>query len=120
MGDILNAIPQNEAILVLSAILGTLFAYLRKWAWAKEDYPMLGNLKDRVKAITKLIGALAVTLTVDMQTGMNVTAIIVLGVGIGLAVPVEVDKEEQKRLKEGQFSKESDNKPAARLNDLGI
>ena len=120
MGDILNAIPQNEAILVLSAILGTLFAYLRKWAWAKEDYPMLGNLKDRVKAITKLIGALAVTLTVDMQTGMNVTAVIVLGVGIGLAVPVEVDKEEQKRLKEARFLEGSDNIPGPKSNDLGI
>ena len=95
MSEFLDTIPQNEAILVLSAILGTLFAYLRKWAWAKEDSPMLGKLKDRVKAITKLIGALAVTLTVDMQTGMNVTAIIVLGVGIGLAVPVEVAKEEK-------------------------
>ncbi|WP_299072981.1 hypothetical protein, partial [uncultured Paraglaciecola sp.] len=61
----------NWALLISSAILGTLFAYFRKWAWSTKDFPMLGTTKDRAKAITKLIGSLAVSLTVDMQTGMN-------------------------------------------------
>lgn len=87
----------NWALLIISAIVGTAFAYFRKWTWAKEDYPMLGTRRDRAKAITKLIGSLAVSLTVDMQTGMNTTAVIVLGIGIGLAVPVEVAKEEKKQ-----------------------
>lgn len=87
----------NWALLIISAIIGTVFAYFRKWAWSKEDYSMLGNRRDRAKAITKLIGSLAVSLTVDMQTGMNTTAVIVLGMGIGLAVPVEVAKEEAKQ-----------------------
>lgn len=91
-----GAIP-NWSLLIGSAILGTLFAYWRKWAWSKVDTPMLGTRKDRAKAITKLIGSLAVSLTVDMQTGMNTTAVIVLGIGIGLAVPVEVAKEEMKQ-----------------------
>jgi hypothetical protein len=93
----------NWALLIISAIIGTCFAYFRKWAWAKQDYPMLGNRRDRAKAITKLVASLAVSLTVDMQTGMNTTAVIVLGMGIGLAVPVEVAKEEMKQ-KENNFS----------------
>ena len=101
MNELLQSIPINNipnwALLIISAILGTFFAYFRKWAWAKTDYPMLGNRRDRAKAITKLVGSLAVSLTVDMQTGMNTTAVIVLGIGIGLAVPVEVAKEEKKQ-----------------------
>lgn len=84
-------------LLIVAAILGTIFAYWRKWAWSEKDYPMLGTRKDRAKAITKLVGMVAVALTVDMQSGMADTAIIVLGVGIGLGVPVEVKKEELKR-----------------------
>lgn len=61
---------------------------------------MLGTRKDRAKAITKLIGMIAVALTVDMQAGMADTAVIVLGIGIGLAVPVEVHKEELKQEEE--------------------
>lgn len=87
-------------LLIVAAILGTIFAYWRKWAWSEKDYPMLGTRKDRAKAITKLVGMVAVTLTVDMQAGMTDTAIIVLGVGIGLATPVEVQKEELKREEE--------------------
>jgi hypothetical protein len=95
----------NWVLLIISAIVGTAFAYFRKWAWAKEDYPMLGTRRDRAKAITKLVGSLAVSLTVDMQTGMNTTAVIVLGVGIGLAVPVEVAKEEMEQKESNQMEK---------------
>lgn len=88
-------------ILVTAAILGTCFAYWRKWAWSEKDYPMLGTRKDRAKAITKLIGMIGVALMVDMQTGMNDTAIMALGLGVGLAVPVEVKKEELAREEKG-------------------
>lgn len=95
----IESIP-DWGLLIVAAILGTCFAYWRKWAWSDIDYPMLGTRKDRAKAITKLIGMIAVALTVDMQAGMTDTAVIVLGIGIGLAVPVEVQKEELKRNEE--------------------
>lgn len=91
-------IPDQVVLLAACALLGTGYAYLQKWAWSKDRTVglrvyLFGDSRAVARSITKLVGALAVTITVDMTANMDVTSIIVLGFGIGLAVPDKVEKE---------------------------
>jgi hypothetical protein len=103
MNELLQNIPDlnNTGVLIVSGILGAVFAYFQKWAWSgKESGGMLfylfGDKKAVARASTKLIGALAVAITVDMQSSMDFMQVVILGVGIGLATPEKVEQQENK------------------------
>lgn len=92
----------NIWILVLSSLAGTVFAFTQKWAWSHKsiDIPLFkylfGDGKALARSLTKLIGALAVAITVDMQSSMDFMQVVILGVGIGLATPEKVEQQESK------------------------
>ena len=106
MENLLSYIPIPDMVVLLTAcsILGTVYAYLQKWAWSKDRDSakavglrtyLFGDGRAVARSFTKLIGALAVTVTVDMTAGMDVTSVIVLGFGIGLAIPEKVEQQEK-------------------------
>jgi len=56
---------------------------------------LFGDGKAVARSLTKLVGALGVTIIANMTAGMDVMGVIILGGGIGLAVPEQVIKQEK-------------------------
>jgi len=104
MNELIQSIPDlnNTVTLIICGLLGTVFAYIQKWAWSRDKsigirVYLFGDTRAVARAFTKLVGALAVAITVDMQANMDLTGLIALGIGIGLAVPEQVQAEDRKQ-----------------------
>lgn len=97
------------ALLIICSILGTIFAYLQKYAWAKPrpvsmSLYLFGDLQAVMRVIIKLLGAIGGAILFDMPANMDTTAILALGLAIGIAIPEQLASEEIRRLNDQKIA----------------
>lgn len=95
--------------ITIFAIIGTIVAYMGKWAWSEGDgiglgAYMFGDLKAFIRAVLVLAGAIMASVAVGIPDGMDFIASASFGLAIGATIPDKVS-EREKKLREKAFKK---------------